>query len=125
MKTITIARQAGFTLVEIMIVVAILGLLTAIAVPSYVRSRSTSQQTACINNLRQIDAAIDEWAMECGKHNGDPVGGVATVSAYIKLNANNGVPQCPAGGVYTTSSVGHRPQVSCSLSTLESAHELP
>jgi len=57
-------RKAGFTLVEIMIVVAIIGLLCAIAVPSFLHARARSQQNACINNLRQIDSAINEWALE-------------------------------------------------------------
>jgi prepilin-type N-terminal cleavage/methylation domain-containing protein len=65
------SRKAGFTLVEIMIVVAIIGLLAAIAIPNFVRSRSTAQMNTCINNLRQIDGAKQEWALEKGKQGSD------------------------------------------------------
>jgi len=107
-----------------MIVVAIIGLLAAIAIPNFIRARATSQQNACINNLRQIDSAIQEWALETGQNNGATIGNIATVSAYIKMNANNSVPICPANGTYTVGKVGDNPQISCSLSTLESAHAL-
>jgi prepilin-type N-terminal cleavage/methylation domain-containing protein len=126
MKTTTNSRRAGFTLVEIMIVVAIIGLLASIAIPNYVRARATSQQSACINNLRLIDGAINEWALETGQASGAVVASVTTVSAYIKLNSNNSVPGCPAGGSYTTTAVGNGRQVSCSMSTLAmSPHIVP
>jgi prepilin-type N-terminal cleavage/methylation domain-containing protein len=125
MKTTRPSARAGFTLVEIMIVVAIIGLLAAIAIPNFMRARATSQTNACINNLRQIDAAIDEWALETGQQNNAAIGGLSTVSAYIKLNASNSIPGCPANGNYTTFSVNALAQVSCSLSSASPAHILP
>ena len=118
-------RKAAFTLVEIMIVVAIIGLLAAIAIPNFIKARATAQQNACINNLRQIDAAINEWALETGQSNGNPVSNISTVSAYIKLNSSSSVPSCPANGTYSVGKVGDSPQVTCSLSTLDTPHRLP
>ena len=60
-------RRKGFTLVEIMIVVAIIGLLAAIAIPSFLKARETAQKNACINNLRQLDSAKNQWAIETGQ----------------------------------------------------------
>ena len=114
-----IHRPGGFTLVEIMIVVGIIGLLAAIALPNFMKSRATSQENACINNLRQINSAVQQWAMETGQAAGSPPPDMNTdLTPYIQLNSNSSIPVCPAGGSYTIYPISNVPQVSCSLSTL-------
>jgi prepilin-type N-terminal cleavage/methylation domain-containing protein len=90
-------RKAGFTLVEIMIVVAIIGLLAAIAIPNFVKARGTAQKNACINNLRQIDGAKEQWALENKKSAGAAID-TTGINAYIKGQTT---PLCPAGGTYS------------------------
>jgi prepilin-type N-terminal cleavage/methylation domain-containing protein len=77
------SRRGGFTLVEIMIVVAIIALLAAIAVPSFLRARKRSQATATLETCRMIDAAKDQYAIENGKSPG-VTPGYADLAPYIK-----------------------------------------
>jgi len=111
------SRKSGFTLVEIMIVVAIIGLLAAIAIPNFVKARENAQVNACIANLKQIDGAIQTWALETKQATGTSItpyyvaaGGITGASdAYIRVE-----PKCPAGTAsYVVTTVGAAAQVTC------------
>jgi len=125
-RAISVSRWAAFTLVEIMIVVAIVGLLAAIAIANLTHARSVSQANACINNMHQIDGAVTEWALEKGKKTGDPAPSLTDdLTPYIRLNSSSSIPGCPAGGTYILSTVGAIPQISCSLgSSVDPPHIL-
>jgi hypothetical protein len=92
---------------------AVPGILAAIAIPNFVKARATSQENACINNLRQIDGAKNEWALEKGKTATD-VPTKADLLPYLRS-----WPVCPQGGTYTINAVGDKP--TCSIP----GHELP
>ena len=94
--------KAGFTLVEIMIVVAIIGLLAAIAIPNFVKARENAQLNSIFNNLRIIEGAKDQWALENKKGTGDTVGSIVTISDYLK----GGTVKPVVGEVYATTTVG-------------------
>lgn len=80
-------KRGGFTLVEIMIVVAIIALLAAIAVPGFLRARKRSQASRIINDLRLIDSAVDQYAIENNKATGSTVN-TADWTAYMKLGSS-------------------------------------
>ena len=104
--------------------VFVLPLMMAIAIPNFVKARSTSQANACINNLRQIDAAANEFALEHHLSAGAPINFPTDLTPYIKLNSQGKIPACPAGGVYNLTQVGATP--TCSLgTTVTPAHVMP
>src|SRR6266852_2933632 len=100
------SRAAGFTLVEIMIVVAIIALLAAIAIPNFVKARASSQKAACIANLKQVNGAKATWALEQKKTNTDSPADTDLFgnTAYIRVK-----PGCPGAGTYDVDIVQNNP----------------
>src|SRR5947209_9109996 len=94
------ALNKSVTLEERIIVVAIIGLLAAIAIPNFIKARTTSQMNACINNLRQIDGGIQQWALETNQSGSANVNSTA-VKPYLGRGTAGQWPTCPSGGAYT------------------------
>ena len=101
--------RKGFTLVEIMIVVLIIGILLAIAVPNFLKARESSRAKACVANLKAIQSAKEQWAMDNKKNNTDTpnMTDLVGTAAYIRTT-----PACPSNGTYTVNSVGADPTCS-------------
>jgi type II secretory pathway pseudopilin PulG len=111
---------SAFTLLEITIVVSLVGILVAIALPNLIRTRAAAAKSSCLNNLRQIDSAIQQWAFELKKNTDSPVS-YSDISPYLKDSVT-----CPSGGIsfvdsYTISTVGGEPM--CQRSPV--SHLLP
>ena len=111
-KIMNIYFREGYTLVEIMIVVAILAVLSSVAIQNYIKSGKIAAKNVCISNLRQIDSAIDRWAND----NNIPTGTYASTSQEDAIYSyiDKGKPECPSNGEYTIYRIGITPQVRCS-----------
>jgi prepilin-type N-terminal cleavage/methylation domain-containing protein len=111
----TIRKKGGFTLVEIMIVVLIIGILLAIAVPNFMKARDSSRTKACLDNLRQIDSAKQQAAMDLKLQNTDTPTQNQLQPTYIKA-----WPVEPQGGTYTIGDMSTNP-----ICSVGGAHALP
>ena len=103
MRRRSLCEQQAFTLVEIMIVVAIIGLLAALAVPSFIKVRKESRAKRIVNDARQIDAAIDTWALQAGAVDGDAVD-LVQAARYMKSGTIN--PNDVLGNPYLIGPIG-------------------
>lgn len=109
------SRLLGFTIIELMIVVTILGLLATISIPNVVRARKRSAAAVCIGNMRAIDTAVQELKIE------RPALPVVEDNIAVFIGRGNGhMPACPAGGIYGD----YDSLVTCTFQEARFAHEL-
>ena len=105
-------RRSAFTLVEIMIVVAIIGLLAAVAIPNLITARKKAQRQACVMNMKAIAGAKENWALDYKKGDADSP---SDTDLFGRDKYIENKPQCPAGGTYNIGQVSEKP--TCSVAT--------
>jgi len=105
-------KDAGFTLIEIMIVVLIIAILLAIAIPNFLRARETSRAKSCQANMRQVETAKEQWAMDNKKAATDTPTAADLVTEYMR-GTEDTLPTCPSSGTYTIANMSTRP--TCSI----------
>jgi prepilin-type N-terminal cleavage/methylation domain-containing protein len=108
MLSLSKRTREGFTLVEIMIVVLIIGILLAIAVPNFVRARETSRAKSCVSQLKTLEASKEQWAMDTRAATNATPTMANLVPTYVKTT-----PLCESGGTYTLGNMQTRP--TCSI----------
>jgi competence protein ComGC len=116
--------RSAFNIWEILFLVFIVGFVVVIAIPNFVGGGHGSPANSCINNLRQIDTAANQFAFERHKTNGEVINFPDDLTPYIKLDSEGKIHRCPSGGIYHIGRVGKTP--TCSLGTnVMPAHVLP
>ncbi len=103
-------RRGGFTLIEILIVVAIVGILVGVAIPAFMKSRTQARKQVCIENLSQIENAKQIWGVENGKKDGDIPSETDLIGPNLYMKV---MPSCPGAGVYDLGAIGRN--ATCTL----------
>lgn len=107
--------RRAFTLIEIMIVVLIIGILLAIAVPNFIRARESSRSKACVANLRLIDSAKEQWAMDNRASTGTAAPAMTALAGSGSTTYIKTTPICPSSGTYSVNAIATNPV--CSYGT--------
>ncbi|MFA6321028.1 MAG: prepilin-type N-terminal cleavage/methylation domain-containing protein [Candidatus Omnitrophota bacterium] len=107
-----IFNRKAFSLIEIMIVVAVIAIALSIAIPNFFRMSTISKTTVCINNLRKITAAVEQWVIDNNMSSGTTITEQQEEDIYDNY-LRSGRPKCPSDGEYVINSVGSNPQVQC------------